>query len=79
VDFYHIKFESDYSSTFDNVTGDTIYFKNGASITQGVEAESTILVGGGLACTSTRRRARPSTPTPISGYRMRPATRKPSA
>jgi len=35
VDFYHIKFESDYSSTFDNVTGDTIYFKNGASITQG--------------------------------------------
>ena len=49
VDFYHITFESDYSSTFDNITGDTIYFKNGASITQGIEAESTILVGGGLA------------------------------
>jgi iron complex outermembrane receptor protein len=49
LDYYHIKFQSDYSSTFDSVTGDTIYFLNGESITQGVEAESTILVGGGLA------------------------------
>jgi iron complex outermembrane receptor protein len=49
VDYYHINFQSDYSSTFDNVTGDTVYFLNGESITQGVEAESTILVGGGLA------------------------------
>jgi iron complex outermembrane receptor protein len=49
VDFYHIKYQSDYSSTFDAVTGDTLYFRNGESITQGVEAESTILVGGGLA------------------------------
>ncbi|MEP7306167.1 MAG: TonB-dependent receptor [Acidobacteriota bacterium] len=49
VDFYHIRYESDYSSTFDNVTGDTLYFLNGASITKGVEVESTILLGGGLA------------------------------
>jgi iron complex outermembrane recepter protein len=49
VDFYHIDFESDYSSTFDAITGDTLYFLNGESVTQGVEAESTFLVGGGLA------------------------------
>jgi len=49
VDYYHINFESDYSSTVDAVTGDTLYFLNGRSITQGVEAESTILVGGGVA------------------------------
>jgi iron complex outermembrane recepter protein len=49
VDYYHIKFQSDYSSTFDTITGDTLYFLNGESITQGVEAESTILVGGGVA------------------------------
>ena len=49
VDFYHIDFQSDYSSTFDAVTGDTLYFLNGESVTQGVEAESTFLFGGGLA------------------------------
>src|SRR5476651_1040591 len=49
VDYYHINFQSDYSSTTDPVTGDTNYFLNGESITQGVEAESTILVGGGVA------------------------------
>jgi iron complex outermembrane receptor protein len=49
VDYYHITFESDYSSTFDAVTGDTLYFLNGKSLTQGVEAESTVLVGGGMA------------------------------
>jgi iron complex outermembrane recepter protein len=49
VDYYHINFESDYSSTFDAITGDTVYFLNGRSITQGVEAESTVLVGGGAA------------------------------
>ena len=49
VDYYHIKFQSDYSATFDTVTGDTLYFLNGESVTQGVEAESTILVGGGVA------------------------------
>jgi iron complex outermembrane recepter protein len=49
VDYYHINFQSDYSSTIDPATGDTQYFLNGESITQGVEAESTILVGGGVA------------------------------
>jgi iron complex outermembrane receptor protein len=49
VDAYHINFQSDYSSTFDPVTGDTLYFLNGKSVTKGVEAESTILVGGGMA------------------------------
>src|SRR5262249_19553858 len=49
VDVYHIKFQSDYSSTIDPVTSDTVYFLNGESVTQGVEAESTILAGGRLA------------------------------
>jgi iron complex outermembrane receptor protein len=49
VDVYHITFQSDYSSTIDAATGDTVYFLNGKSVTQGVEAESTILVGGGVA------------------------------
>ena len=49
VDYYHIDFESDYSSTFDATTGDTLYFLNGRSVTQGIEAESTILVGRGVA------------------------------
>jgi iron complex outermembrane recepter protein len=49
VDFYHITFQSDYSSTFDTTTGDTVYFLNGESVTRGVEAESTILIGAGVA------------------------------
>src|SRR5262245_2402630 len=49
VDFYRINFQSDYSSTLDRVTGDTLYFLNAESITRCVEAESTILLGGGLA------------------------------
>jgi iron complex outermembrane receptor protein len=49
VDVYHINFQADYSSSLDLVTGDTEYFLNGKLVTQGVEAESTILTGGGLA------------------------------
>jgi iron complex outermembrane receptor protein len=49
VDVYHINFQSNYSSTLDPVSGDTLYFLGPQSVTQGVEAESTILVGGGLA------------------------------
>ena len=49
VDVYRIKFENAYSATFDTVSGDTVYFATGDSVTQGVEAESTILVGGGLS------------------------------
>jgi iron complex outermembrane receptor protein len=49
VDYYHINFQSDYSATFDPIVNDTVYFLNGESITQGLEAESTILLGGGTA------------------------------
>jgi iron complex outermembrane receptor protein len=49
VDVYHIVYQNDYSSATDAVTGDTNWFFNGKAVTQGFEAESTILVGGGLA------------------------------
>jgi iron complex outermembrane receptor protein len=49
VDAYHIKFQNDYTSTTDPVSGDTLYFLSAKSVTKGVEAESTLLVGGGLA------------------------------
>jgi iron complex outermembrane receptor protein len=49
LDYYHINFQNDYSATTDPVTAETIYFLTSDSTTQGVEAESTILVGGGFA------------------------------
>jgi len=49
VDVYHVAFQNDYSSTLDQATGITQYFQNGKATTKGVEAESTILVRGGLA------------------------------
>ncbi len=49
VDVYHINFQADYSSALDLETGETDYFLNGKLVTQGVEAESTILMGRGLA------------------------------
>jgi iron complex outermembrane receptor protein len=49
VDAYHINFQADYSSTIDPVSGDTEYFLNGKLVTKGVEAESTILAGRGIA------------------------------
>jgi iron complex outermembrane receptor protein len=49
LDYYHINFQNDYSSTTDPVTLDTVYFLTSDSTTQGVEAESTILLGGGFA------------------------------
>jgi iron complex outermembrane recepter protein len=49
VDYYHINFQNDYSSTTDPISGDTVYFLTSDSTTEGFEAESTILVGGGLA------------------------------
>ncbi|MDR1990662.1 MAG: TonB-dependent receptor [Acidobacteriaceae bacterium] len=49
VDYYHIHFDNDYSSDTDPATGFTSYYAAGSALTQGVEAESTILVGGGLA------------------------------
>ncbi len=38
-----------YSSTLDPVGGEPVYFLNGASVTKGVEAESTILVARGFS------------------------------
>ena len=49
VDIYHIVYQNDYSSATDATTGDTNWFFNGKAVTKGFEAESTILVGGGLA------------------------------
>src|SRR6185295_6534768 len=49
LDVYHITYENDYSSATDAVTGFTNWFFNGKAVTKGIEAESTILVGGGLA------------------------------
>ncbi len=49
VDYYHVNFQNDYSSTTDPTTGDTVYFLTSDSTTQGVEAESTLLVGYGFA------------------------------
>ena len=47
VDVYHISFDNAYSSTTDN-DGNTSYFANGTSVTEGIEAESNIVLGGGF-------------------------------
>ncbi len=47
VDAYHIKFDNAYSSTTDTA-GNTSFFANGSSVTQGIEAESTIVLGKGF-------------------------------
>ena len=49
VDAYRVAFQNAYSSTLDPVSGLTNYYENGKSTSQGVEAESTVLVGGGVA------------------------------
>ncbi len=49
VDVYHIGFQNTWSSTTDATTGDTLYFQGADSTTKGIEAESTVLLGGGLA------------------------------
>jgi iron complex outermembrane receptor protein len=49
VDYYHINFQNDYSSTTDPVTGQTLYFLTADSTTQGLEAESTLLLRAGFA------------------------------
>ena len=47
-DVYHIKFDNTYSSFVDN-NGNTSYYANGTSVTQGVEAESSLLLGAGFS------------------------------
>jgi iron complex outermembrane recepter protein len=49
VDVYHISLQSDYSSTVDQATGETLYYQNGQLVSKGVEAESTVIAGGGLS------------------------------
>ncbi|MDY7544795.1 TonB-dependent receptor [Glaciimonas sp. CA11.2] len=48
VDAYHIKFDNAYSSSTDT-SGNTTFYANGTSVTQGVEAESNIILGGGFS------------------------------
>ena len=49
VDSYYSRFDNAYSSAFDQATGETAYFSSGTSITKGVEAESNIMIGGGIS------------------------------
>jgi iron complex outermembrane recepter protein len=48
VDAYHIKFDNAYSSFTDNA-GNTTFFSNGSSTTQGVEAEGNLVLGAGFS------------------------------
>jgi len=49
IDAYRIRFQNDYSSSIDPASGQTYYYVNGAAVSKGVEAESTILIGAGVA------------------------------
>jgi len=49
ADVYHIRLDSPYSSSIDPVTQNPVYFLNGAEISQGVEAEGTVLLGNGFS------------------------------
>ncbi|WP_211462379.1 TonB-dependent receptor domain-containing protein [Collimonas silvisoli] len=48
IDAYHIKFDNAYSSFTDNA-GNTTFFANGSSTTQGIEAEGNLVLGGGFS------------------------------
>jgi len=53
ADFYRIRFQNSYSSAIDNIAGDvdqgdTIYYLQPSSITQGVEFEATAVLAHGL-------------------------------
>jgi len=49
ADVYHIRLDSPYSSSIDPVTQNPVYFLNGSEISQGVEAEGTIMLGSGFS------------------------------
>lgn len=49
ADVYHIRLDSPYSSSIDPTTGNPVYFMNGSEVSQGVEAEGTVLLGGGFS------------------------------
>lgn len=48
VDAYKIKFDNAYSSVTDTA-GNTTFYANGSSTTQGIEAESTVVLGSGFS------------------------------
>jgi iron complex outermembrane receptor protein len=48
LDAYHINFENGYSTTPDP-SGEPIYYLTGTSTTKGAEAESTVMLGGGVS------------------------------
>jgi iron complex outermembrane receptor protein len=49
MDVYHISFDNAYSTPGpDPITGLTTYYANGKSVSQGIEAESNIVLGGGF-------------------------------
>jgi iron complex outermembrane receptor protein len=47
-DAYHINFENGYSSTPD-ASGEPVYYLTGTSTTKGMEAESNVVLGGGVS------------------------------
>ncbi|MYM27987.1 TonB-dependent receptor [Duganella sp. CY15W] len=49
ADVYRIRLDSPYSSSVDPVSGNAMYFLNGKEISQGVEAEGTVLLGNGFS------------------------------
>jgi iron complex outermembrane receptor protein len=48
-DYYHVRFDNDYTSTTDPTTGEPVYYLAGRSTTQGVEVESNIVMWRGLS------------------------------
>jgi iron complex outermembrane receptor protein len=48
-DYYHVRFDNDYTSTTDPTTGEPVYYLAGRSTTQGVEIESNIVMWRGLS------------------------------
>ncbi len=48
IDAYRINFDNAYSA-FTNNAGETVWFSNGKSISKGIEAESTVILGGGFS------------------------------
>jgi len=49
ADAYRIRLDSPYSSSPDPLTQEPVYFLNGKEISQGVEAEGTVLLGNGFS------------------------------
>lgn len=49
ADIYRIRLDSPYSSSLDPVSGEPVYYLNGKEISQGVEAEGTVMLGNGFS------------------------------